>query len=70
LHPADVAELQQRVRIGIGDRDSTVTLAESVEMAQALPHGELEVLPGTPHPFERVPLPRLAYTLTEFFGQA
>ncbi len=70
LQPGDVAGLDQRVRICLGDRDSTVTLAESVAMAQALPHGELEVLPGTPHPFERVPLPRLAYTLTDFFGQA
>jgi pimeloyl-ACP methyl ester carboxylesterase len=70
LRPSDVTGLDRRVRVSIGDRDSTVTLAESVEMTQALPHGELEVLPGTPHPFERVPLPRLAYSLTDFFGQA
>ncbi len=70
LQPGDVAGLDKRVRICLGDRDSTVTLAESVAMAQGLPHGELEVLPGTSHPFERVPLPRLAYTLTDFFGPA
>jgi pimeloyl-ACP methyl ester carboxylesterase len=68
LRPADVAALAPRVRIGIGDRDTTVTLTESVEIYRALPHGELEVYPGTPHEFERVSPARLAASLTEFFA--
>ena len=67
LRPGAVAGLAPRMRICQGDRDATVTVGESSEMARALPHGELEVLPGTPHEFERVPLARLAYTLTDFF---
>lgn len=70
LRPADVAGLAPRVRIGIGDRDTTVTLAESVEIYQALPHGELEVHPATPHEFERVAPARIAASLTEFFTAA
>jgi len=35
---------------------------------RALPRGELEVLPATPHPFERVPLARLAWSIGEFLG--
>jgi pimeloyl-ACP methyl ester carboxylesterase len=67
LRPADVAGLAPRVRIGLGDRDTTVTLVESVEIYRALPRGELEVHPATPHEFERVSPARLAASLTEFF---
>ncbi|MDQ3930307.1 MAG: alpha/beta hydrolase [Chloroflexota bacterium] len=69
LRPDDVADIEQRVRVMLGDRDATVTLAESVDMYKALPRGELEVLPSTPHQLERVPFERLAYTLTQFFTQ-
>jgi pimeloyl-ACP methyl ester carboxylesterase len=69
LRPQDVAGIDQRVRVMIGDRDSTVTLSESAEIYRALRRGELEVLPATPHQFERVALPRLANTLTQFFSQ-
>ncbi len=67
LRPVDLAGLGCRVRICQGDRDPTVPLPESAEVARALPHGELEVLPATPHEFERVAPARLAYTLREFF---
>ncbi len=66
--PQDAATIQQRVRVMLGDRDATVTLAESHAIYQALPHGEFEILPATPHPFERVSPKRLAQSLLEFFG--
>ncbi|HEX9988931.1 MAG TPA: alpha/beta fold hydrolase [Chloroflexia bacterium] len=68
LRAENVAHIQQRVRVMIGDRDSTVSLTESVEIYHALPNGEMEVLPSTPHQFEKVPLGRLAFSLAEFFG--
>jgi pimeloyl-ACP methyl ester carboxylesterase len=68
LRPDDVSELEQRVRIIVGDRDSTVGVAECAEMYRALPRGELEVLPGTRHEIDRVSPERLAYSLMEFFG--
>lgn len=68
LRPADVADLALPVRICVGDRDSTVSLAETAEIYRALPQGQLEVLPGTPHEFERVAPARLAATLIDFFA--
>ena len=56
------------VRLAVGDRDATVTLEETRDAMRALPRGTLEVLPGTPHPFERVPLGRLAWSIGEFLG--
>jgi pimeloyl-ACP methyl ester carboxylesterase len=69
LRPHDVAGIEPRVRLMLGDRDTTVTLSETAEMYRALPRGELEVLPATPHQFERVPMTRLAYTLAQFFAE-
>jgi pimeloyl-ACP methyl ester carboxylesterase len=45
-----------------------VTIEECVAALRHLPHGELEVIPRTPHPFEKVPIERVAYSLSEFFG--
>lgn len=70
MRPKDVEHLQQRVRIIIGDRDTTVSYTESYEIYRALPQGELEVLPATPHQLERVSPARLAYSLIEFFALA
>ena len=64
-----VSGLEMPVRVMVGDRDYTASVPESMELARALPKGELEVLPATPHPFERVPLQRLASSLHEFFAQ-
>ena len=66
---ARVSGLEMPVRVMVGDRDYTASVPESMELARALPKGELEVLPATPHPFERVPLQRLATSLHEFFAQ-
>ena len=66
---ARVSGLEMPVRVMVGDRDRTASVPESMELARALPKGELEVLPATPHPFERVPLQRLATSLHEFFAQ-
>jgi pimeloyl-ACP methyl ester carboxylesterase len=69
LDPAALATIKARVRICVGDRDATVDVDESAEAYRALPAGELEVLPGTPHPFEKAPLARLAQTFAEFYAR-
>lgn len=56
-----------RVRVGVGDRDTTAGLADSCEAFARLPQGELEVFPNTPHPFEKVSLPRLVASIHDFF---
>ena len=68
LRAKDVAPLQQRVRIMVGDRDSTVSIEECAEMYRAIPQGELEVLPGTRHELEKLSLDRLGYSLLDFFN--
>jgi pimeloyl-ACP methyl ester carboxylesterase len=67
LKPEDLAAISHRVKIGLGDRDTLVTLEESAAAYRALPQGELEVLPSTLHPLEKVSPARLARYLTEFF---
>ena len=66
--PATLASIAPPVRIMVGDRDTTVTVDECVEAMRALPAGELEVLPATPHPLEKVAVARLVWSLAEFFG--
>jgi pimeloyl-ACP methyl ester carboxylesterase len=53
------------VRIGVGDRDTTVSVEESAGVARVLPRGELEVFPSTPHPIEKVDVARLARAIAE-----
>lgn len=65
--PERLSGIPHRVRIGVGDRDSLVTLEESQAAYRSLAQGELEVLPGTPHPLEKIPPARLARYVTEFF---
>jgi pimeloyl-ACP methyl ester carboxylesterase len=66
LTPMIMANLQTPVRIMVGDRDNSVSIEESADLYRALPHGELEVLPGTRHELERVPVERLADSILSF----
>lgn len=61
-----LARISCPVRLAVGDRDTTVTLDEVRAAVQVMPDADFEVLPSTPHPFERVPLDRLAWSLTQF----
>ncbi len=67
ISPQDLASLTQRVRIMLGDRDTTVTIDESIASYRALANGELQILPNTPHPFEKVSVTQLANSLSDFF---
>src|SRR5688500_3525801 len=66
LTPAVYAGIAQPARIAVGDRDTTGSIDECVEAVRVLPRGELEIHPGTPHPFEKAPLERIARSLAEF----
>jgi pimeloyl-ACP methyl ester carboxylesterase len=70
LDDETLGHLALPVRIGIGDRDATVTVEESAAVSRILQNGELEVLPGTPHPLEKVPVERLARSIIEFVTEA
>jgi pimeloyl-ACP methyl ester carboxylesterase len=61
-----LATIAHPVRVMVGDRDSTAGVAESFAAFKALPNGQFEVLPGTPHPLQKVNMTRLAMSIQEF----
>ena len=63
-----LASIAQPVRVGVGDRDATVTIEECAAAVRQLRSGELEVHPRTSHPFEKAPIDRIARSLVEFLG--
>jgi pimeloyl-ACP methyl ester carboxylesterase len=55
--PLDVrslAKVRARVVLGVGDADDTVDAGETSRFAAMIPGATSRVLPGTPHPIERV----------------
>jgi pimeloyl-ACP methyl ester carboxylesterase len=68
LNETVLASIMKPVRVGVGDRDTTVSIDESAAAARQLPQGELEVHPRTPHPFEKAPLDRIARSIDEFLA--
>jgi pimeloyl-ACP methyl ester carboxylesterase len=59
-------DIQHPVLIMLGDRDKMVTLAETLEVYQALPNAQLAILPKTAHPIEVVSIERLAFEIRSF----
>ena len=66
LTDATLGSIDIPARIAVGDRDGTVSVEESAEIARVLPRGELEVLLNTPHPFEKIDAARLAESIAAF----
>ena len=66
----DVAVIQQRIRLMIGDKDTMAGIEDSLRVYRALPNAEFEVLPDTPHPLEYVRPDRIARSLIEFFDES
>lgn len=64
----DFQNIQNRIRIAIGDQDAMVTLEETIAVYRQLPNATLAVLPDTQHPIEKVNLERLSSELAHFFG--
>lgn len=60
LAPEDFKAITCPCLLMLGDRDKMVTLEETVAVYRQLPHGQLAVLPNTPHPLEGVATNRLA----------
>ena len=55
------------VRVIVGDRDNTVSVAESSDVAGRLATGSLTVLADTPHPIEQVSVTTLSHLLLGYF---
>ncbi len=55
------------VLITVGDVDRVVKFGEAVAVANALPDGRFQPVPGAGHPLEQVPMATLANMVTDFF---
>lgn len=62
-----LAQITQPVRMAMGDRDSMVSLEESIAAYRALQLGELQILPATPHPLDKISPSLLADAIIQFF---
>jgi pimeloyl-ACP methyl ester carboxylesterase len=70
--PIDAAawsRIEQPVRLMVGDRDSVVTIEETVAASRSMARGGVAVLPGTPHPFEQVRVGLVAALIRDFFDR-
>ena len=63
----EFAQIQCPVRIGVGDRDSMVSLEESHQAFKAISNAEFYVLPNTQHSLERVNTTRWSNVIRDFF---
>jgi pimeloyl-ACP methyl ester carboxylesterase len=66
LGPEDYTAIRTPCLLMLGDRDTMVSLHETLEVYKALPDGRLAVLPATPHPIEKVD-PDLVSVLVQRF---
>ena len=62
-----LAAIAQPVLVIVGDKDNTVGIPESTEVARVLGAGSVTVLPNTTHPLEQLDVDALAPVLLEFF---
>ncbi|RYD88811.1 MAG: alpha/beta hydrolase, partial [Sphingobacteriales bacterium] len=69
LQEAQFKAISSPVLLLLGDRDTMVTFDETRAAWQQIPGAQFGVLPNTPHPIEKVPVPLLASTITHFFDQ-
>lgn len=67
LKKEDYENIQQPVLIGIGDKDTMVTLEETIDVYRTLKQANLIVLPQTPHPIEKVSVERIVKEIELFF---
>lgn len=67
MSEAEMKSIQHPVLLGIGDRDQTSSVKETLEVYQILKNAQLWVLPATAHPYERIGLDLLEPMIRKFF---
>lgn len=66
LGTEDFPKITCPVRLCVGDRDTTVTIEETLAAYRHLPAGQFAVLPATPHPWEKADAVRVALDFAGF----
>jgi esterase/lipase len=67
LSLSDFETLTTPVMIGIGDKDTMVTLEETISVYRKIKDAQLLVMPQTQHPIEKISFERLANEINSFF---
>lgn len=68
LKNEDFNALNHTILLGIGDKDQTAGIEDTVAVYRQLPQAQLWVLPATPHPIEKVNTAFLANGLRKFLN--
>jgi esterase/lipase len=68
LQLSDFETIEHQTLISIGDKDSMVTLEETIAVYRKLKNANFVVLPNTQHPIEKVELERLSKEIELFFN--
>lgn len=66
LANAGYAAIQSECLLLLGDRDKMVSAEETLEVYRQLPNAQLGVLPGVPHPVEKIDIVFLATLIRRF----
>ena len=61
----DFASIENKVLIGLADKDTMVTLSETTEIYKQLKNGSMYMLPNTKHPIETVNVKLLSQLISE-----
>ncbi len=66
LQLTDYANITTPVLLLLGDQDKMITIEETVAVFELLPHAQMGMLPGTPHPIEHVHVNTLVFFINNF----
>lgn len=64
--PEVLGTIQQPVLVSVGDRDTMVSIEETVTAYRALPNGQFLVIPNTPHALDRVCTEQIGEAIKQF----
>jgi pimeloyl-ACP methyl ester carboxylesterase len=67
LTKEDYETIKVPVLLGVGDKDTTTSIDETLDIYKKLPNPQLWVMPNTPHPFDKIHPEILATQLALFF---
>ncbi|MEI8136841.1 MAG: alpha/beta hydrolase [Bacteroidota bacterium] len=68
LNPESLKSIQNKILVGIGDKDQMVTLEETVSVYKALPNANMYMLPNTKHPIEQLNTALFTEIIKNFLG--
>lgn len=68
LEKADFEKISTPCLLAVGEKDTTSSIPETMEIHQYLPNANLLIIPNAPHPFDKIPVDRFVYEITHFFN--